>query len=91
MIKSFKHKGLKLLYEEGNACKVQPELAARIARRLESLAGATRPEDLNLPGYNFHGLRGEPKRYSVHVNGLWCIVFGWEDDDAVNVDLKNYH
>ena len=91
MIKSFRHKGLELLFEEGNARKVQPELATRIARRLESLVAATRPEDMNLPGYNFHGLQGEPKRYSIHVNGPWCVVFGWEEDGAVHVDLKNYH
>jgi len=91
MIKSFRHKGLKFLYEAGDARKIQPELVVRVSRRLASLAGATKPEDINLPGYNFHGLQGEPKRYSIHVNGPWCITFGWDDDGAVNVDLENYH
>jgi proteic killer suppression protein len=91
MIKSFRHKGLRLLYENGEAGKVQPELVLRVSRRLASLAGAVRPEDMNLPGYKFHGLTGEPKRYSVHVNGPWCITFAWDDEGAVNVDLENYH
>jgi proteic killer suppression protein len=91
MTKSFRHKGLKLLYEDGDARKIPSELVNRVSRRLASLAGATKPEDVNLPGYNFHGLQGEPKRYSVHVNGPWCITFGWEDDGAVDVDLENYH
>jgi len=91
MIKSFRHKGLKLLYEDGDTHKVQSELVARISRRLASLDGAMKPEDMRLPGYNFHSLQGYPKRYSVHVNGPWSISFGWDDDGAVNVDLENYH
>ena len=80
-----------MLYEDGDTRKVQPELVARVSRRLASLAGATRPEDINLPWYNFHGLQDDPKSYSVHVNGPWCITFEWDDDGAVNVDLENYH
>lgn len=91
MIKSFRHKGLRLLYEDGDARKVPSELAARVSRRLASIAAADRSEDMNLPGYNFHGLQGEPKRFSVHVNGSWCIPFGWEDEGAINVGLENYH
>lgn len=91
MIKSFRHKGLRLLYEDGDSRKIQSELVPRALRRLASLASATKPEDMNLPGYNFHGLQGEPKRFSVHVNGPWCITFGWEDEGAANVDLENYN
>jgi len=46
---------------------------------------------MNLPGFDFHALRGKPKRYSVHVNGPWCITFEWEDDQPVRVDLERYH
>ena len=46
---------------------------------------------MNIPGFNFHGLRGKPKRYSVHVNGPWCLIFGWDENDAVDVDLEQYH
>lgn len=39
----------------------------------------------------FHGLQGKPKRYSVRVNGPWCITFEWQGENAVKVDLENYH
>ena len=48
-------------------------------------------KDLNLPEFNFHGLEGEPKRYSLHVNGPYCITFEWIEADAWRVDLENYH
>ena len=46
---------------------------------------------MNLPGFNFHKLRGKPTRYTVHVNGLWCVTFEWDSEDAVRVDLEQYH
>jgi toxin HigB-1 len=49
------------------------------------------PGDLNIPGFQFHPLRGKPLRYSVHVNGPWCITFEFHDGDAWRVDLENYH
>ena len=52
---------------------------------------AKSPEALNVPGFDFHGLQGKPKRYSVHVNGPWCITFEWQGENAVKVDLENYH
>ena len=50
-----------------------------------------RPEDMNVPGFDFHALRGAPRRYSVHVNGPWCITFEFSEGDASRVDLENYH
>ena len=46
---------------------------------------------MNVPGWNFHGLQGKPKRYTVHVNGPCCITFEFEDGDALRVDLEQYH
>ena len=51
---------------------------------------AKEPQDLNLPGFNFHALAGKPKRFTVHVSGNWCITFGW-DNGAIDVDLEDYH
>lgn len=48
-------------------------------------------QELNLPGFNFHPLRGTPKRYSLHVNGPWCITFEWSRGQAYRVDLEQYH
>lgn len=58
---------------------------------LDALEAATEPADMNLPGFGFHGLQGKPKRYAVSASGNWRITFGWEDADAVDVDLEDYH
>ena len=63
----------------------------RIRRRLDALDAAPRREDLNLPGFNFHSLRGKPQRYAISVNGPWRITFGWDGDNATLVDLEQYH
>ena len=53
---------------------------------------ATRPEHLRLPGFSFHPLIGAlVDRYSIHINGPWCITFGWAVEHATDVDLVNYH
>uniref|UniRef100_UPI0040570C3E type II toxin-antitoxin system RelE/ParE family toxin n=1 Tax=Candidatus Electronema sp. TaxID=2698783 RepID=UPI0040570C3E len=91
MITSFKHKGLVELFEQGHSKKVKQDLQARSLRRLDALHQAESLNDLNVPGFNFHGLQGLPKRYSIHVNGPWCITFEWEEGQAFNVDLVQYH
>ena len=91
MIRSFKHKGLAEVFERGRSRQVWQDLQGRCLRRLESLDHAESLMDLHVPGFNFHGLRGAPPRYSIHVNGPWCITFEWEDGDALRVDLEQYH
>jgi len=91
MIKKFKHKGLAELFECGRSRRVRQDVQARCLRRLETLDQAESLTDLDVPGFNFHGLQGTPKRYSIHVNGPWCITFEWEAGDALRVDLEQYH
>jgi proteic killer suppression protein len=92
MIRNFRHRGLKDLFEAGRSRRVRPDLVPRVLRRLDALDHASQPEDMNIPGFNFHRLAGgEGARYTVHVNGPWCITFGWVDGEAVDVDLVNYH
>jgi len=91
MIKTFRHRGLKELFETGKTARIEKKLHSRIIRRLDFLDAARVPQDMNLPGFNYHRLRGRPVRYTVHVNGPWCITFGFEDEDAIDVDLENYH
>ncbi len=91
MIESFKHKGLSELFEKGHSAKIRPDLQRRILRRLEALDQAEVLTELNIPGFNFHGLQGRPKRYSIHVNGPWCITFEWKKNHALRVDLEQYH
>jgi toxin HigB-1 len=95
MIKGFKHKGLQELFERGTTRKIQKTMHERCLRRLDALKDAARPEDMNLPGFdfhapNFHALRGG-QRYTVHVNGPWCITFEFADGDADHVDFEQYH
>lgn len=60
--------------------------------RLDALDAAAMPEDMNVPGWNFHALTGfDPRRFTVHVNGPWCITFEFEAGDAHRVDFEQYH
>lgn len=91
MIVSFKHKGLKELLEAGRSRRVAPELQKRIRVRLSALDAAISLAELNQPGFDFHPLHGRPQRYTIHVNGPWCLTFEWEDGKALRVDLEQYH
>jgi proteic killer suppression protein len=91
MIRSFRHKGLAELFEQGRSRRVRPDLQARCLERLDALDQAQTLQDVNRPGFNFHSLQGLPQRYSLHVNGPWCITFEWKDNDALRVDLEQYH
>ena len=91
MIISFKHKGLVELFEHGISRRVRSDLQRRCLRRLEVLDQAESLTDLNIPGFNFHGLQGVPKRHSIHVNGPWCITFEWQEGNALRVNLEQYH
>lgn len=91
MIKSFTNKQLKVLWETGSS-RIDARMHQRILRRLDVLDAATSPEDMNLPGFDFHGLKGHnPTRYTVHVNGPWCITFEFRDGDAYVLDFEQYH
>jgi toxin HigB-1 len=91
VIGSFRHKGLDELFRQGQSGKVAADLHKRALRRLDALAQAASLRDLNVPGFDFHALRGKPRRYSLHVNGPWCITFEWRDGEAWQVDLEQYH
>lgn len=90
-IKTFRSKELGNLWA-GARTKIDARMHSRIARRLDALDAATKAEDLNLPGFDFHALKGDgPVRYSVHVNGPWTITFEFSEGDAYAVDFENYH
>jgi toxin HigB-1 len=91
MIESFVHKGLKELFEDGKSARIQRALHSRIIRRLDAIDSATSIDDLKIPGFNFHGLEGAPKRFSIHINGPWCLTFEWREDNAYRLNLENYH
>lgn len=91
MIKTFAHKQLQALWETGKS-RIDARMHDRIVRRLDRLDAATKPEDMNLPGFDFHTLKGyTPTRYTVHVNGPWCITFEFVEGDAHVIDFEQYH
>jgi proteic killer suppression protein len=92
MIRTFRNKALADLWEKGKTAKIDIRMQERILRRLDRLDVVVRPEEMNLPGFDFHPLKGfNPTRYSVHVNGPWCITFEFADGDAFRVDFAQYH
>ena len=92
MIKSFRNKALADLWATGKTRRIDARLHARILARLDRLDVAETPDEMNIPGFDFHALKGfSPVRYSVHVNGPWCIAFAFADGDAERVDFEQYH
>ncbi|WP_310625167.1 type II toxin-antitoxin system RelE/ParE family toxin [Limnohabitans sp.] len=93
MIKSFKHKGLEAFFDRGSKAGIQAAHAPKLARLLARLHEATKPQDMNLPGWRLHSLSGANLggHYSVWVNGNWRITFTFDGIDAVLVDYLDYH
>lgn len=76
MIRTFKSKALSDLWTNGESAKIDAKMHRRILARLDRLNVAVKPDEMNVPGFDFHGLHElDPKRFSVHVNGPWCITF----------------
>ena len=92
MIQSFRHKGLKLLYENGDRRKVQPQYADKIERILARLDEASEVGNMDLPGFRLHSLTGNlAGSWAVTVSGNWRIVFRFEGGHARDVNLVDYH
>jgi proteic killer suppression protein len=92
MIKTWNHKGLRLFFEAGNTSGIQSKHAKRLRLQLAVLDSAIRAEDMNLPGWKFHELKGKKKNYfSVTVNGNWRLTFKFENQDAILVNYEDYH
>lgn len=92
MIQKFKHKGLKLLFESGNASSINPQHLARIRKILALLETSESIEDMNLPGLELHQLKGDRKgEWSLKVSGNWRITFKLEKSDAFDINYEDYH
>lgn len=92
MIRSFRSKALRRFAEQGDASKLSVPNVARIEVILNRLNAAKRPEQMNAPGLRFHALKGAGKgRFAVDASGNWRITFRWDGEDAVDVDLEDYH
>lgn len=92
MILNFRHKGLRAFYVSGNASKIQSHHTKRLRLILGVLAVSAKPEDMNLPGLDFHQLKTTtPRRYAVKVNKNWRVTFEHDDLYITNVDYEDYH
>jgi len=92
MIHSFKSRVLQALWEKNRTKGIDPKSVKKIRRILSALNAATKPEDMRLPGFNFHGLKGNRKgQFAVTVRANYRIVFEWKDGEAVKVDEEDYH
>jgi toxin HigB-1 len=90
VIRTFRSRPLRAYFETGRGSSLSVPNVARVGRILRAIDAATRPEQLNLPDYHFHALRGA-RRWSLRVTGNWRITFGWNGADAIDVDLEDYH
>jgi len=91
MIRSFRHKGLSAFFNHGDVRHLPVTAHARVSRMLRALNAASKTGDVNLPGYRFHPLQGNPQRWSIWVTGNYRITFGWDDAGPVDVDIEDYH
>lgn len=92
MVRSFRHKGLAKLFTAGNSAGVSAQHARQIQLILAQLQVARSPAMMDAPGLRMHALKGERNgQFAVSVSGNWRIVFAFEGEDAVDVDLIDYH
>ncbi|MEO8747302.1 MAG: type II toxin-antitoxin system RelE/ParE family toxin [Rhodanobacter sp.] len=92
MIKSFRHKGLRRLFETGVTSGIQANHAKRLRFQLSALDTATNVDDMDTPGFRLHPLKGSMRgRWSITVNGNWRITFEFQDGNAYVLDYEDYH
>jgi proteic killer suppression protein len=92
VIKSFRHKGLHAFFHTGKSAKIPANFAKRVRRLLGALDSAETLNNLAVPAYQTHPLKGiVPLRHSMSVNGPWRITFEFRADGAWLVDLEQYH
>lgn len=92
MIKSFRHKGLRKLFETGSTSGIQVSHAKRLRMQLAALDSAQSIDDMDIPGFRLHPLKGAMRgRWSISVNGNWRMTFEFQDGNAYVLDYEDYH
>ena len=92
MIKSFRHKGLKRLYETGSVSGVQTVHGNRLRMLLIALDTAQEIGDMDIPGFRLHPLKVKLKgRWAVSVTGNWRVTFEFREGHAYILDYEDYH
>jgi proteic killer suppression protein len=92
VIRSFRHKGLKVYFDTGSKRGIRPDHAPRLARILDRLDASVHPADMGLPSFGLHPLSGpDAGVWAVSVSGNWRVTFRFDGPDAVDVDYVDYH
>lgn len=92
MIKSFKHKGLKKFFETGSIAGIQAKHERKLRMQLAAIDTASDIDDVDLPGYKLHSLKGDRTGiYSISVNGNWRVTFEFIDGNAYIINYEDYH
>lgn len=92
MIRTFRHKGLERYFRRSDHRGIPARSAERIGRMLDVLEAATKPVEMDVPGYRFHELKGgRAGTYSVSVTGNLRITFAFDGENAIEVNLEDYH
>ena len=92
MIKNFVHKGLEAFFTTGSKAGIQAAHAPKLRRQLAQLSQAAAPQDMNLPGWKLHPLKGNlAGHWAVWVSGNWRLTFVFDGADATVVDYQDYH
>ena len=92
MIKSFKHKGLQKFYETGNTSGIQPAHSKKLRMRLAALDTAVIIDDIDLPGFRLHPLKGKMQGFwAIDVSKNWRITFQFIEGDVYIFDYEDYH
>ena len=92
MIKSFRHKGLRALFETGSSAGVRPDHAKRLRMQLAALDSAQSVGDMDIVGFRLHPLKGDlAGRWSISVTGNWRVTFEFREGNAFVLDYEDYH
>jgi proteic killer suppression protein len=92
VIKNFVHKDIERFFLSGSKVGIQPQHAKRLRLQLERLHRAATPQDMNLPNWRLHALKGKLSgHWAVWVDGNWRLTFSFDGEDAIVVDYQDYH
>ena len=92
MIGNFRHKGLRQLFEDDTPKGVNAAHVRKLKQILALLQVAERIEDLEVPTFRLHALKGDRKGWwSITVRANWRVIFRFVNGIALDVDLVDYH